>query len=75
LDHSISKGNITPIQYNLDAIMAVTPPQTVRDIRRFYGVVNFYHQFIPHCSEILAPISKLKKTKSNMLKLHGMMNS
>ena len=41
-------------------------PKTVRQLRKFLGMVNFFHRFVPQCAQILTPLnSMLKTTPSN----------
>lgn len=36
-------------------------PETVKQVRMFLGTVNFYHDFVPHYSDIVAPLTDLTK--------------
>lgn len=36
-------------------------PQNVKQVRMFLGTVNFYHDFVPHYSDIVAPLTDLTK--------------
>ncbi|KAJ1113169.1 hypothetical protein NDU88_001424 [Pleurodeles waltl] len=38
-------------------------PKTVRDVQCFLGFANFYHRFIDHFSQTVAPITKLLRKK------------
>jgi len=69
LGHVISYDLIAPIREKINAISILPPPITVRDVRRFCGMINFYHQFIPHCSELLSPLTELTKNKSKLQKI------
>jgi hypothetical protein len=37
------------------------PPKTVKQVRSFIGMVNFYRKFIPNFSHISAPLTRLTK--------------
>jgi len=37
---------------------------SIRKLRELLGLVNFYHQFIPRCADILTPLISLLKTTS-----------
>ena len=46
-------------------------PDTQRKLRRFIGMVNFYHHFLPRCAELMQPLHNLLtplKSKSQTLK-------
>ena len=40
-------------------------PSTVRRLREFLGLVNFYHRFIPQCAKIQSPLNSLLKPTAN----------
>ena len=37
-------------------------PSTLRQLREFLGLVNYYHRLIPHCATILTPLNALLKS-------------
>ena len=43
------------------AICQIAPPETVHDLQRWLGQVNYYSMFIPKYAEITAPLSDLLK--------------
>jgi len=47
----------------IEAIMNYQPPKTIRQNRRFMGMVNFYKDFIKDFASIAAPITDLLSTK------------
>ena len=48
----------------MDAIVNFVKPGKQRSLRRYLGMVNYYHRFIPHCAEKLTPLNNLL-TKAN----------
>ena len=46
------------------AVKAISPPRNVKEVRMFLGKVNFLRDFIPHCSEIAAPLSVLTENNT-----------
>jgi hypothetical protein len=53
----------------IDAILNYARPRTVRDARRFLGMLNFFRRFIPNLSELTAAISALTaEPKKNKVK-------
>lgn len=59
LGHSINNSGVTPLKTKVNAIVNFPRPQTVKQLQRFLGMINFYHRFIVSCSAISAPLNKL----------------
>lgn len=59
LGHTISHGTMSPKQANIDAMRRFPEPKSVKDLQRFLGTVNVYRQYIPHFSDISAPLTAL----------------
>ena len=59
LGYIITRDTIQPIPKKIEAIRAIQPPKTVKELRHFIGMVNYYRDMWPRRSEILAPLSKL----------------
>lgn len=59
-----------PVPEKVEAIKSFQEPTTLRQLRRFLGLINYYRRFIPNCSQILIPLTDLlqrqKKKKSNI---------
>ena len=53
LGHYICPEGISPLPTAVDAIVNFVKPEKQRAIRRYLGMVNYYHRFIPHCAEKL----------------------
>jgi transposase InsO family protein len=51
----------------IEAIMNYQPPKTIRQNRRFMGMVNFYKDFIKDFATIAAPITDLLSTKKKFV--------
>ena len=47
-----------PLPTAVDAIVNFVKPEKQRALRRYLGMVNYYHRFIPHC-EKLTPLNSL----------------
>ena len=55
-----------PTEDQVHVIQESPKPTTVRQLREFLGMVNFFHRFVPRCAHILTPLnSMLKTTPSN----------
>jgi len=59
LGHLISFLGIRPLPQRSDTLAKFTLPKTVTQLRSFLGTINYCHRFIPHLSEIIAPLSGL----------------
>ena len=63
LGHHVSTNGITPLRKKVQAIQAFPPPTSTRTLREFLGLINFYHRFIPHCAQLLNPLTDLLSAK------------
>lgn len=63
LGHVITPTGIRPNPDRITAIVNFETPKTVRQVRRFLGMTNYYRRFIADFSGVTAPISDLLKGK------------
>ena len=69
LGHTIKGDSISPKVESIDKIVDMPRPQSKKQVRSFLGAVNYYRRFIPHCAELMAPLSDLtKKQESPVVK-------
>lgn len=73
LRHLIDKDGISLLPEQVSAILNLPQPTSVRQVRRFIGVINYYRRFLPNCSTMLTPLTCLlkSKTKNEQLKLEA----
>ena len=57
LGYEVSSRGIKPPQDKITAITAYPKPETIQDLRRFLGMVNFYRDSIPNAAHIQAPLN------------------
>ena len=69
LGHSIDKHGIKPLDAKIEAIKNFPEPDSLNKLRRFLGMFNFYRRFIPHCSDILQPLTEALKGKAKKFTL------
>ncbi|GFX94038.1 transposon Tf2-9 polyprotein [Trichonephila clavipes] len=70
LGHRISVNGIEPSKERIRVIYFKLP-ETVKELRRYLGVINFYHRFIPNAAENQAVLSNyLKERKVSTNKIH-----
>lgn len=59
LGYLISGGGISPLPEKIEAIKDFPKPKTVAELRRFLGMINFYHRCIPSAARVQTPLNKL----------------
>ncbi|CAH8649684.1 unnamed protein product [Schistosoma intercalatum] len=62
LGHYIDSQGIKPLPEKVEAITNYPEPTSVKSLRRFLGMCNFNRRFLPHCAEVLQPLTDLLKT-------------
>ena len=62
LGHHVTQQGVSPLPEQVQVIRKFPLPTTLRQLREFLGLVNFYHRFIPHCPTILSPLNALLKS-------------
>ena len=55
LRHTVCKEGVKPTKEKVDAILRYPQPSTVKQLRRYLGMVQYYHRFISHVADTLAP--------------------
>ena len=55
------RPSITPMKDKCEAIRRLDPPKTVRDCRKYFGMVNFIAMFLKDLQKILIPIYNLTR--------------
>jgi len=75
LGYVLSRDGIKPQPKKVQAILALAPPQNVKQLRTFLGMVQYYRDIWARRSEILAPLTTLvgecghtKVTRANKTK-------
>ena len=65
LGHHVSAAGISPLPSAVDAIVNFVRPKKLRALRRYFGMINYHHRFIPHCADKLTPIYQLLTTAND----------
>ena len=79
LGYILTRGGIKPQPKKVQVILGLNPPRSVKELRRFLGMVQYYRDMWAKRSEMLAPLTDLvgecgetKATKKNGTKKnHG----
>ncbi|CAK8686304.1 unnamed protein product [Clavelina lepadiformis] len=64
LGFTVNKDGASPIKSKVDAVEKYPLPVTIKELRRFLGMVNFYRRFLPNAAGIQDPLNKLLGTGS-----------
>lgn len=55
----VSAAGTKPLSTKIQAIQEYPVPKTVKDLRRFLGVINFYRRFVPNAAKLQAPLNAI----------------
>nr|AAK07485.1 gag-pol polyprotein [Clonorchis sinensis] len=69
LGHHIDSTGISPLPDRILALESFPIPTTLTQLRRFIGIINYYRRFIPHCADILQPLTDLLGCKEKSVTL------
>ena len=61
LGFTVNKNGVSPMKTKVSAILDFPSPTTFGQLSEFLGMVNFYHRFIPKCSDTAKPLYQLLK--------------
>ena len=61
----IDEQGITHVPEKVTAIQNFPQPASLRQLRRFLGLVNYYRRFIPGCSRISTPLTNMLQQQQN----------
>ena len=59
LGHHVCSEGISPLPSAVDVIVIFVRPEKQRALRRYLGMINYYHRFIPHCADKLTLLNQL----------------
>ena len=62
LGHVVDHTGISPLPDKVEAIQALPPPTSLRKLREFLGLINFYRRFVPRCADLMQPLTDMLKT-------------
>lgn len=63
----LSREGVRPNPDKVESIVNFERPSSVRSLRRFLGMVNYYRRFIEGFSEVTAPLTDLLKGKPKII--------
>ena len=59
LGHDVSASGIQPLPERIGDLQRFPQPSSEKEMRRFLGMVNFYHRFIPGCARRTQPLNDM----------------
>jgi hypothetical protein len=59
LSYILTREGIEPQPKKVQAILVLNSPNSVKELRHFLGMVQYYHDMRERCSEMLAPLTDL----------------
>ena len=59
LGYEVSQKGLKPTTAKTDAVRNYKVPTSATQLRRFLGMINFYHRFISNCAKLQQPLTKL----------------
>lgn len=63
LGYKISKEGSRPDSKNVEAVLEMKPPTTVKEVRRFLGMAGFYRKHVNNFAKIAAPLTNLTRAR------------
>ncbi|CAI2729547.1 unnamed protein product [Schistosoma spindalis] len=70
LGHIIRQEGILPCEDKIRTIKEYNVPSSIKELKAFLGLVNFYRRFIPHAAERLRPLTELLRGNPRKLELN-----
>ena len=65
--HHTDVNGIAPLSDKVKAIQEFPVPTTIKQLRRFIRMINFYRRIISNCSTILNPLTNLLQRKNKTI--------
>jgi hypothetical protein len=68
LGHRILATGAAPMGVQATKIKNCPPPQDIKQLQRFLGMVSSYCHFLPNCAQVLKPLTNLLRGEAKTLK-------
>ena len=73
LGHTVGVDGVDVMESKVEAIKKLPLPTTRKELKRFIGMVSYYHKLIPNLSQVMAPLTEIsggpKKSNRKIIKL------
>ena len=67
LGHKFTQSGIAPLENKSAAILSLTAPKTLKQLRSFLGSVHYLNKFIPKLSQLCHPLRPLLKKNTKFI--------
>ena len=67
LDHHVNQQGVFPLPDKVNAIRSFPRPTAVKQLQEYFGMVNFYHRFVPSAAALMQPLYKAIDMKHKLL--------
>ena len=64
MGHIVGRFGLQPSRSNVEVITDFITPRTVRQLRRFLGMANFYEKLIPDSAHVMRPLYELTSART-----------
>ena len=64
LGHRVSTERIHPLDDKNHAITNAPAPKNVSELKSYFGMINYYQEFLPNLSSALAPLNELLRKET-----------
>ncbi len=68
LGHRISEAGCIPDPKNVEAVVKIKAPKTVKEVMRFLGMCGFYCKHVPSFAKIATPLTQLTRAHARWTK-------
>ena len=65
LGHQISRGIIRPLRSRIERIRDLPLPKNTNGLRKFLGIINYFHAHLPHLATVAGPLYEISGRKGN----------
>ena len=73
LGHTVGVDGIDVMESKVEAIKKLNLPKTRKELKRFIGMVSYYHKLIPNLAKVMSPLTEIsggpKKSNRKIIKL------
>uniref|UniRef100_A0A5S6QAZ0 RNA-directed DNA polymerase n=1 Tax=Trichuris muris TaxID=70415 RepID=A0A5S6QAZ0_TRIMR len=70
LGHELDCNGIKPTDSRVQHLQSFPKPSSIRQLRQYLGMINFYHRFIPGCAALIKPLHRMLTDQRNQQALH-----
>lgn len=69
--HHTDANGLAPLPHKISSIQDFPTQTSIKQLRRFLGMINFYHRFILNCAATLQPLKNLLQRRNKDITLEG----